>query len=215
MPAGAPARLRLTSRLHPVLDDLQAVATGALLGALAMLVFREAGLVPGGTIGLALLLHAATGHDPSLLLLAANAPFYLLAVVGLGAGFTGRTVPAVLATALLTELLPHGLSVSVGSPLLAAVVGGLLCGLAMLVLFRHGSSLGGLNILVLWLQRRFGWPPARIQLLLDAAIVCTGAWLSADLRRTTASLAAVATLNLVLALNHRPAAAAPGEGRIA
>lgn len=204
MTPDAPARIRLLRPLRPVLDDFQAVATGALLGALAMLVFREAGLVPGGTICLALLLHAATDQDLSLLLIAANAPFYLLAVAGLGAGFTGRTVAAVLGTAVLAELLPHGLRVAVESPLLAAVVGGTLCGLAMLVLFRHGSSLGGLNILVLWLQRRFGWPAARIQLLLDTAIVGAGAWLSADPRRTTASLLAVATLNLVLALNHRP-----------
>lgn len=204
MTPGAPVRVRLPLHRHSVLDDVQAVATGALLGALAMLVFREAGLVPGGTIGLALLLHAVTGQDLPLLLVAANAPFYLLAVAGLGARFTGRTVATVLGTALLAELLPRGLSLAVGSPVLAAVVGGTLCGLAMLVLFRHGSSLGGLNILVLWMQRRFGWPAVRIQLLLDAAIVGAGAWLSADLRRTAASLAAVATLNLVLALNHRP-----------
>lgn len=47
------------------------------------------------------------------------------------------------------------------SPVLAAVVGGLLCGTGMLILFRHRASLGGLDTLVLYLQERLGWRAAR------------------------------------------------------
>jgi hypothetical protein len=54
---------------------------------------------------------------------------------------------------------------------LAAVLGGLLCGAGMLILFRHGASLGGLNVLVLRLQDRFGWPAGKSADGVDALIV--------------------------------------------
>ncbi|MBB3233032.1 YitT family protein [Halomonas stenophila] len=36
-------------------------------------------------------------------------------------------------------------------------MGGSLIGLGMRVLFRHRTSLGGINILALFLQQRHGW----------------------------------------------------------
>ncbi len=44
-------------------------------------------------------------------------------------------------------------------------------GAGMLMLFRHRSSLGGLNVLVLYLQERFGWRAGRIQMAFDCVIV--------------------------------------------
>ena len=90
--------------------------------------------------------------------------------------------------------------------ILAAVLGGLLCGVGMLILFRHGASLGGLNVLVLRLHDRFGWSTGKVQLALDALIVLAGGLLVADLPRVLASVLAVVVLNLVLAVNHRPRA---------
>jgi len=189
---------------HSWADDVQALVTGSLLAALALLVLREAQLVPGGTMGIALLLHRATGWNLSLALFAANAPFYLLAVATLGARFTLRTLAAVLLAGLFVEAIPHGFAFGAVAPLPGAVVGGMLCGLAMLVLFRHQASLGGLNIVVLGLQRRLGWPPALVQLLVDGVIVGAGIWQSPGLERAIASLAAVAAINFVIGINHRP-----------
>lgn len=189
---------------HRPFDDLQALLTGALLAALGVLLFRQAGLVPGGTVGLALLLHYSASVDLSWALLAVNAPFYLLACLRMGREFTIKTLAAVGLVAVFTWLLPMGLAIQSLAPPLAAVLGGLVCGMGMLVLFRHKASLGGFNVLVLYLQQKLGWSAGKTQLALDACIVLGGGQLVGDLSRVGSSVLAVVTLNLVIAVNHRP-----------
>jgi uncharacterized membrane-anchored protein YitT (DUF2179 family) len=89
------------------------------------------------------------------------------------------------------------------SPALAAVVGGLLAGMGMLVLFRHRASLGGLNVLVIHLQEKLGWSAGKVQLVLDAMILAGGALMLGDFEQLASSMLAVIVLNLVLAINHR------------
>lgn len=184
-------------------DDAQALATGTLLAAFGVFLMQQAGLVPGGTVGIALLLHFGTGVELGLALFTVNLPFYALAWMRLGRAFTLRTALSVSLLALLSWWLPRAVAVQQIDPVLAAVLGGLLCGVGMLILFRHGASLGGLNVLVLRLQDRFGWPAGKVQLALDAAIVLAGAALAGDVRRLGLSALAVLVLNLVLVYNHR------------
>jgi uncharacterized membrane-anchored protein YitT (DUF2179 family) len=194
---------------HKTFEDLQAILTGCALAALGISLFNQAGLLAGGTVGLALLLNYASGLDLWGALLLANAPFYVLAVLRMGREFTIKTLGSVLLTSLFVKLLPQGLAVSHISPLLAAALGGLLAGIGMLVLFRHRASLGGLNVLALYFQERFGWSPGKVQLGLDAVILAGGAFLVMDASRLVPSLVAVAVLNGVLAINHRPGRYSP------
>jgi uncharacterized membrane-anchored protein YitT (DUF2179 family) len=189
-----------TSRLA---DDAQGLATGTLLAAFGVFLLQQAGLVPGGTVGIALLLHYASGVDLGATLFLVNLPFYALAWLRLGKAFTLRTALAVSLLAALSWWLPRAIAVQQVEGVLAAVLGGLLCGVGMLILFRHGASLGGLNVLVLRLHDRFGWSTGKVQLAFDAAIVLAGGWLTGDPRRLGLSVLAVATLNLVLVWNHR------------
>jgi uncharacterized membrane-anchored protein YitT (DUF2179 family) len=201
IPAQSPAPTLPRHRLH---EDVQALLTGSLLAAFGILLFQQAGLLAGGTVGLALLLNYATGLPLSPALLVISAPFYALACLRMGREFTIKTFAAVGLTALFLHVLPDGLQFMRLSPILAAVLGGLLAGVGMLVLFRHRASLGGLNVLVLYLQEKLGWNAGKVQLLLDAAILSAGALLVADWRRAFSSILAVVVLNLVLAVNHRP-----------
>lgn len=41
----------------------------------------------------------------------------------------------------------------------------------MLMLFRHGASLSDLNVLVLYLQERFGWRAGQIKMVLGAVVL--------------------------------------------
>jgi uncharacterized membrane-anchored protein YitT (DUF2179 family) len=184
-------------------DDLQGLATGTLFAAFGVFLMQTAGLVPGGTVGIALLLHYATGVDVGAALFLVNLPFYLLAWVRLGKAFTLRTALAVSLLSLLSWWLPRAITLQQIDGVLAAVLGGLLCGSGMLFLFRHGASLGGLNVLVLRLHDRFGWSTGKVQMALDALIVIGGALWVGDLRRLALSLLAVAAINLVLVFNHR------------
>jgi uncharacterized membrane-anchored protein YitT (DUF2179 family) len=185
-------------------DDVQGLVTGTLFVALGIFLMKCAGLVPGGIVGVALLLHFATGLDLGAVLFLVNLPFYLLAWTRMGRAFTFRTAIAVSLLSLLSWWLPRAVTLQQIDGALAAVMGGLLCGAGILIIFRHGASVGGLNILVLRLQDRFGWPTGKTQMVLDALIVLGGAWYVGDARRLALSILAVVALNLALVYNHRP-----------
>ncbi len=44
-------------------------------------------------------------------------------------------------------------------------------GAGMLMLFRHGASLGGLNVVVLYLQEHFAWRAGQIEMVLGAVVL--------------------------------------------
>ena len=183
---------------------MQGLVTGTLFVALGIFLMKCAGLVPGGIVGLALLLHYASGVDLGAILFLVNLPFYVLAWARMGRGFTLRTAIAVSLLSLLTWWLPHAVTLQQIDGALAAVLGGLLCGAGILIIFRHGASVGGLNILVLRLQDRFGWPAGKTQMAIDALVVLGGAWYLGDARKLALSILAVVALNLALVYNHRP-----------
>jgi uncharacterized membrane-anchored protein YitT (DUF2179 family) len=185
-------------------DDVQGLVTGTLFVALGVFLMKCAGLVPGGLVGVALLLHYATHWDFGAVLFAVNLPFYLLAWTRMGRTFTLRTALAVTLLSVVSWWLPHAIHLQQIDGPLAAVLGGLLCGAGMLIIFRHGASTGGLNVLVLRLQDRFGWPAGKTQMAVDAAIVLAGGWIGGDLRKLALSVLAVVALNLALVYNHRP-----------
>jgi uncharacterized membrane-anchored protein YitT (DUF2179 family) len=191
------------SNRHNYLDDLQALLTGSLIVAIGLVFIKQAGLLTGGTAGLAFLIHYSTGLNFGLVLFLANSPFYLLSLKRMGLDFTLKTVVTVLMVALLTEGIPFVINITEINPFFAAVGGGLLMGVGMLILFRHRASMGGFNILVLYLQDRFGWRAGKVQMLLDCTILTAALsiltpWL------LIASILGAILLNFALAVNHKP-----------
>jgi uncharacterized membrane-anchored protein YitT (DUF2179 family) len=134
---------------------------------------------------------------------AVNLPFFWLGVRVLGWRFTLKTFAAIALLAFATEELPHVLQLGPVAPLYAAAMGGALAGVGLLMLFRHEASLGGLNILAIHLQRRFGVRAGVFQLSVDAAIVFASFFVVSPATLALSVVGAVA-LNLVLAVNHRP-----------
>jgi uncharacterized membrane-anchored protein YitT (DUF2179 family) len=192
-----------TSLRHARHEDLQALVSATLLVGLGVVLFGQSGLLTGGTAGLAFLLRYATGIDFGLAFFLVNLPFYGFAWRRLGPVFTLKTVAAVSLLSLFAQWLPHGISIDYLAPGTAAVLGGLLCGVGMLILFRHRASLGGVNVLVLFLQERFGWRAGTVQMAIDGLIVIAALWIT-DWQRVAWSVLGAVVLNLVLAINHRP-----------
>jgi uncharacterized membrane-anchored protein YitT (DUF2179 family) len=194
--------LQATPR-HTAFDDLQALVTGTLFVAMALVLFRHAGLLTGGTAGIAFVLHYATGLPFGVGFFVVNLPFYVLAWRRMGRRFTLKTFAAVALLSALAELLPHWLVLQAVQPLFAALAGGLLMGAGLLILFRHHASLGGLNVLALWLQERRGWRAGHVQMAVDLAILLAAAPWVGPLQLLLSVLGALA-LNLALAVNHKP-----------
>jgi uncharacterized membrane-anchored protein YitT (DUF2179 family) len=191
------------SLAHRPYEDVLGLFTGTLFVALGALMFAQAKLLTGGTAGIALLISYATGWSFGPVFFVVNVPFYLFAWRQMGRGFTLRTVAAVSLMSLIAWGLPLGLAFERLSPTLAAVLGGLLVGTGLLMLFRHQASLGGINVVALFLQQRWGWRAGRVQLVVDAVIVLT-AFRVTDAWHVALSVLGAVVLNMTLAINHRP-----------
>ena len=193
----------LPTSAHRPHEDVQALLTGTLFVALGVVMFRHTGLLTGGTAGLAFLLHYATGWNFSLVFFLINLPFYGLAWRRMGKVFTLKTFAAVGLLAVLAHWVPHWVRFDLLSTGFASVAGGLLMGAGMLMLFRHRASLGGFNVLVLWLQERFGWRAGQVQMAFDCAIVLA-ALSVVNWQQIAWSVLGAVVLNMTLAINHRP-----------
>ncbi|KZX62760.1 MAG: YitT family protein [Pseudomonadota bacterium] len=187
---------------HPLWEDALALLTGTALVALGIAFYSHAGLLTGGTVGLAFLLKYLAGWSFGPVFFLLNLPFYALAIWRMGWKFTLRTVCAVGLVSLFAELTPQWVRFAELNVVYAAVFGGFAIGIGLLILFRHRASLGGVNILALFLQERFGLRAGTFQMGIDALIVMAAVFVVPVDRVLLSVLGAVA-LNLVLAINHR------------
>ncbi|MCB1909598.1 MAG: YitT family protein [Rhodocyclaceae bacterium] len=189
-------------RRHSRVEDALAIGIGALQVSLGLTLFQAAGVLSGGTAGLAFLAHYAAGWPLGAVFFAVNLPFYGLAWRGMGRAFTVKTFAAVATVSALAELMPGWLTVGAVSPVFAAIAGGLLLGNGLLILIRHRASLGGIGVMAVYLQERRGWRAGHLQLAADAAIFAAALtvvpWVGVAL-----SLLGSVALNMVISMNHR------------
>jgi uncharacterized membrane-anchored protein YitT (DUF2179 family) len=188
---------------HHWFEDAQALLTGTLLFALAIVLFRQAGLLTGGTAGVTFLAHYASGVPFGVLYFLINIPFYLFGLKALGKAFTIKTFCAVGLLSLYSELLPQWIVVERIHPLFAAIMGGLLAGAGLLMLIRHQASLGGLGVMAIYLQKEKGWRAGNVQMFADGFIVLAALFV-VDIEKVALSILGAFMLNLVLTINHRP-----------
>ena len=187
---------------HNLFEDAQALLVAPLIFAFAVMLFREAGLLTGGTVGIAFLIHYRSGWPIGPLLVAINLPFYGLALRAMGRAFTTKTFLSVGLMALYAELLPHLIQLQSLDRMFAAIMGGFLAGISLLILIRHKASLGGLGILVIHLQNTRGWRAGKLQMAADFVILLAAAFIRDPLSVGLSVVGALA-LNLVIAVNHK------------
>ncbi len=188
---------------HKLHEDLFAMLIGTTLVALGIVFYAEVTLTTGSSAGLALLLQYVTGIPFGLLFFLINLPFYVLAILRMGWPFAIKTFACVALVSLFTTQFPLWLDISGIEPLFAALVGGGLMGLGILSLFRHKASVGGINILALYLQDNFGIRAGWFQLGVDAVILVL-AFFVLPVDRVLYSILGAVMLNLIIGLNHRP-----------
>lgn len=187
---------------HSVLDDAQAIAYGAGMAAFAITILTHLGLVTGQTAGLAVLISYATGWGFGPVFFAVNLPFYWLGWRRIGPAFVAKTFVSVALMSGLAMLFPRWVDFAHLNPVVGAVLFGAISGSALLALFRHGASLGGVGIVAIWLQDRTGFRAGWTQLLFDLVIFALALTLR-DAGTVAVSALGALVVNLVIAVNHR------------
>ncbi len=192
-----------TVRRHRLYEDVCALILGTLFVALGMVMYAQSLLLTGGIAGGALLLSYVTPLAFGWAFFGLNIPFYWLAWRRMGPGFTLRTAAAVGLVTVFARLTGDWIGFSHLDPLYAAIIGGALNGVGLLMLFRHRTGLGGVNILALYLQEKIGLRAGYVQLGIDLGILAA-ALLVLPFDRLLLSVLGAVVMNLILALNHKP-----------
>jgi len=191
-----------SAQRHTMAEDVQGILSGTLISALALYILGSAGLLTGSTAGLAFLAHYAFGINFGLAFLLLNLPFFYLSWKQLGRAFTLKTFIAIALTSALTSLQPSFVSIIALHPVWAALFGGLLLGYGLLALYRHRASLGGVGVLGIYMQERFGIRAGFVQLAVDMCVLAISFFVVPPMTVLWSVLGAV-ILNLFLAINHR------------
>lgn len=188
---------------HSRKEDWIAILTGTFLVAQGVFFLQSASLLTGGTTGLALLASQFVSLSFGTLYFVANCPFYLLAWKRFGSRFAFNSAISGALVSILADHLYLVISLDSVNEVYCAIAGGLLMGLGMLILFRHRSSLGGFNVLCLFIQDKFGISVGKSQLAIDFCILVASFFFVSPEVIALSILGAIA-LNLVLAMNHKP-----------
>ncbi|MBC7276289.1 YitT family protein [Nocardioides sp.] len=188
---------------HTLVEDALGYVTSIVVTSLGLYLIQTVGAVTGGTAGLSLLVSYWTGLPFEVLFVLVNLPFFGLALSKKGVWFTVRSLGCVIAVSAMTrvhaDLLPlYGLDTIYG-----VVAGNLLVGIGLLVIFRHGASLGGFNVLALVLQERLDLRAGYVQMGLDLSVILLALAVVSPATVLLSALGAV-ILNIILAFNHRP-----------
>jgi uncharacterized membrane-anchored protein YitT (DUF2179 family) len=188
---------------HTPLEDAFGLFTGVFVASLGIYLIQAAGAVTGGTAGLSLLLSYATSVPFGWLFVLINVPAFAVAAWQKGAAFTLKSLGCVVAVSFATRIQADMLDLDSLHAAYGVVAGNLLAGSGLLILFRHGASLGGFNVVALLMQEKLGLRAGYVQMGLDVAVVL-GSLLVVDPGLVLLSALGAVVLNLVLALNHRP-----------
>ena len=156
---------------HNLLEDVYAILTGCALAVLGLVYLQSAGLVTGGTAGLALLLSYFVPLPAGVLFALLNVPFFALARRAMGRAAMIRSIVANLLISIFAVVSPFAFRLEEVNSLFAAIFGGTVIGVGLLLLARHQVGVGGLGILALALQKSRGWNAGRTQLIGDTAVL--------------------------------------------
>lgn len=187
---------------HSLLEDAQAFLLSTSIVSFSVIMLTHMGLITGQTAGLAVLIAYATGAEFGPIFFLINLPFYALAWFRMGPRFTIKSFIAVALLSLLSMVLPSHIIFETLTPVTGGLLAGALAGLGLIVLFRHGASLGGIGVLALYLQDKTGFRAGWTQLIFDACLFLVAFFVIGGTPILYSLLGAVVT-NLIIAVNHR------------
>lgn len=170
-----------------ILKNYSLVFIGSLLLAIGTGVFLlPAVLNTGGMMGLGLIGQHLWGFDPDLVVLVLTWVFFLVSLLFVGWRFTLKSLVSSLVYPLFLILLMRIPSIStetaklfgegadVATKLIAGVFGGVFSGVGVALTFRGGGSTGGVDIIVILINKYLHISHSILSFLVDAIIVVIG-----------------------------------------
>lgn len=127
-------------------------------------------IASGGVAGISTILYALFSFEPSIVQWVLNIPLFFLGMWILGRNFGAKTLVGTVMVPLFVSLTSEWNAAS-SDPLLAAVFGGMTCGLGIGIVFRGKGSTGGIDLAAQILHKFVPLPFGICVALFDGMIV--------------------------------------------
>lgn len=169
----------LKSSLWTVFKEYALITLGVVSYALGWSIFLlPNNLVGGGVSGFASIIFYATGVPMGVTYLVLNIILLIIGVKLLGTGFGGKTIYAIIMTAVMLSLLPkliptdfiQEFALSNGK-LICTFIGGIIAGVGIGLSISQGGSTGGTDIVALVWCKFHSASPGRVILIIDVGII--------------------------------------------
>lgn len=146
------------------------VLTGLLLTSFGLRILATQDLTFGGTAGLATVLTFISPWSWGVLFFLINIPFFWISVKKLGVWFTVSSFMSIIGISLIRDSLDY-VQIQTLPVLLVAIIAGLSIGFGVTLVLNNGSSLGGIHILALYADQRWGLNRGLVIFISDLLII--------------------------------------------
>jgi uncharacterized membrane-anchored protein YitT (DUF2179 family) len=157
------------------IKDYVIITFGLLLFVLGWLLFLiPAEITGGGVSGIAAVVFFATKIPVSLTFLVINAVLVLIAIKILGASFGVKTIYSIAVLTVFFAVFQNILEKPlVDDTFLSAVLGGMMGGIGLGIVFSRGGSTGGTDIFAMIIMKYRNVSPGKVIMLCDVVIIAS------------------------------------------
>lgn len=194
--------MKLLDRFYYPIKDFVLIFLGTLifgLGFQGFIISNE--IVTGGVGGICAVIFFATGFPVSVSYFLLNLILLIVAYKILGLKFLVKTIFGVISLSLslsLFEFLLKGQPILVDEPFMSIVIGAILCGLSLGIIFSANGSTGGTDIIGAIVNKYHNISIARTLLFLDFLIIGSSYVLFHDISKIVFGFVEMVICNYVL-----------------
>ncbi len=168
-------QLITTNRNFGIIKDYSIITFGLLMFVLGWVLFIiPAEITGGGVSGIAAVVFFATKIPVSITFLVINVVLVLIAIKILGASLGIKTIFSIAVLTLFFALFQNVLkSPLVDDTFLSAVLGGMMGGIGLGIVFSRGGSTGGTDIFAMIVNKYRNVSPGKVIMLCDVIIIAS------------------------------------------
>jgi uncharacterized membrane-anchored protein YitT (DUF2179 family) len=165
------------------LKDSLLIIQGALIQAAGYTIFLIPNkIIPGGLYGIGTVLYHLWAVPVGTAVLVMNVPLLIWGIRTLGARFGIRTVAGIILTAAFTDIIIYlfGIPTLTDDLMVQAIIGGILVGYGVSLIFKTGATTGGVEIVGQILNTKYKLSIGRSILLMNVVIITAGVFFLGD-----------------------------------
>jgi uncharacterized membrane-anchored protein YitT (DUF2179 family) len=164
---------KLRSPLVSTIQSYSIITLGLFINALAWTAFIiPSEIVGGGITGLSTLIFYASGFPVGVTFFLINIVLILMGIKSLGLSFGIRTIYGSVMISVFLSILQHYITEPVVSDrFMAAIIGGIMGGASVGLVFSQGGSTGGTDIIAMMINKYRNISPGKLILYMDVIVI--------------------------------------------